>query len=141
MCPSAATCLPVDSCFSELALCNLVQRFDLPTTNFIVFGLTQTGLEPTIYHTRGEHPKHYITNTLSHDVSDANPVYNPWQPFGSAIVYYYIPKIILLSFTKQSIKVFKHLIVVLKETTFDVMIVEFFNDYLNLGAQLYFTFI
>jgi hypothetical protein len=45
-----------------------------------------------------------------------------------------MPKIILLSFTKQSFKVFKHLIVVLEETTFDVMIVELFNDYLNLGA-------
>ena len=62
------------------------------------------------------------------------PGLQPLTTFGSAIVYYYIPKIILLSFTKQSFKVFKHLIVVLEETTFDVMIVEFFNDYLNLGA-------
>jgi hypothetical protein len=31
-------------------------------TNFIVFGLTRWGLEPTIYHTRGEHTNHYTTN-------------------------------------------------------------------------------
>ena len=34
-------------------------------TNFIVFGLTQPGLEPTIYRTRGEHANHYATNTVS----------------------------------------------------------------------------
>jgi hypothetical protein len=28
-------------------------------SNFIVFGLTRSGLEPTIYHTRGEHANHY----------------------------------------------------------------------------------
>ena len=27
-------------------------------TNFIVFGLTRSGLEPMIYHTRGEHVNH-----------------------------------------------------------------------------------
>jgi hypothetical protein len=30
--------------------------------NFIVFGLTRSGLEPTIYHTRGEHANHYATD-------------------------------------------------------------------------------
>jgi hypothetical protein len=34
MCPSGATCLPVDSCFSELALIN-------PTTKRV--GLVQSG--------------------------------------------------------------------------------------------------
>jgi hypothetical protein len=29
-------------------------------TNFIFFGLTRAGLEPTIYRTRGEHANHYI---------------------------------------------------------------------------------
>ena len=33
-------------------------------TNFIVFGFTQPGLEPTIYHTRGEHTYHYTTDVL-----------------------------------------------------------------------------
>ena len=48
--------------------------FDLPSsfwvitreatnTNFIVvFGLTWSGFEPTIYHTRGEHTNHYTTD-------------------------------------------------------------------------------
>jgi hypothetical protein len=31
-------------------------------TNFIVFDLTRPGLEPTIYHTRGEHVNHYATD-------------------------------------------------------------------------------
>ena len=33
-------------------------------TNCIVFGLTRTGLEPTIYRTRGEHANHYTTNAV-----------------------------------------------------------------------------
>ena len=33
-------------------------------TNFIVFGLTQSGLEPTIYHSRGEHANHYTTDVV-----------------------------------------------------------------------------
>ena len=28
----------------------------------LVFGLTQTGLEPKIYHTQGEHANHYTTD-------------------------------------------------------------------------------
>jgi hypothetical protein len=32
--------------------------------NFIVFGLTRPGLEPTIYRTRGEHANHYATNAV-----------------------------------------------------------------------------
>jgi hypothetical protein len=31
-------------------------------TNFIVFGLTWSGLEPTIYRTRDEHTNHYTTD-------------------------------------------------------------------------------
>jgi hypothetical protein len=30
--------------------------------NVIVFGLTRWGLEPMIYHTRGEHANHYTTD-------------------------------------------------------------------------------
>ena len=33
-------------------------------TNFIVFGLTWPGLEPTIYHTRGEHVNYYTTDAV-----------------------------------------------------------------------------
>ena len=34
-------------------------------TNFIVFGLNRSGLEPTIYNTRGEHANHYTTDVVS----------------------------------------------------------------------------
>ena len=33
-------------------------------TNFIVFGLTQFGLEPTIYHTLSEYANHYTTEVV-----------------------------------------------------------------------------
>jgi hypothetical protein len=33
-------------------------------TNFIVFGLTRLGLDPTIYHTRGEHANYYTTDPV-----------------------------------------------------------------------------
>jgi hypothetical protein len=33
-------------------------------TNFIVFGLTQPVLEPTIYRTQGEHDNHYATDAV-----------------------------------------------------------------------------
>jgi hypothetical protein len=36
----------------------------LADTNFIVFGLTRSGLEPTIYHTRVEHTNHYTTDEV-----------------------------------------------------------------------------
>ena len=32
--------------------------------NFIVNGLTRPGLEPTVYHTRGEHTDHYTTHVV-----------------------------------------------------------------------------
>ena len=35
-------------------------------TNFIVFGFTQSGLELTIYRTRGEHANHYVTVVLAY---------------------------------------------------------------------------
>jgi hypothetical protein len=37
-------------------------------TNFIVFGLTRSGLEPTIYHTRFEHANNYTTDTVIYSV-------------------------------------------------------------------------
>jgi hypothetical protein len=42
---------------SLLFLLNAYSR-EATNTNFIVFGLTRPGLEPTIYHTRGEHANH-----------------------------------------------------------------------------------
>ena len=34
-------------------------------TNFVVFGLTRSGLEPTIYYTRAEHANHYNTDAVN----------------------------------------------------------------------------
>ena len=34
------------------------------TTSYIVFGMTQSGLEPTIYHTQGGCDNHYTTDAL-----------------------------------------------------------------------------
>ena len=34
-------------------------------TNFIVFGLNRSVLEPTIYHTQGEHANHYATEAVN----------------------------------------------------------------------------
>ena len=33
-------------------------------TNFIVFGLARTGLDPTIYRIRGEHANHYASDAV-----------------------------------------------------------------------------
>ena len=33
-------------------------------SNFIIFGLTRSGLEPTMYCTRGEHVDHYTTDAI-----------------------------------------------------------------------------
>jgi D-alanyl-D-alanine dipeptidase len=34
-------------------------------TNFIVFGLTRSGLESTIYRTQGKHANHYSTDVVN----------------------------------------------------------------------------
>ena len=34
--------------------------------NFIIFGLTRPGFEPTIYRTQGEHANHYTTDAVDH---------------------------------------------------------------------------
>jgi hypothetical protein len=44
-------------------------------TNIIVFGLTRPGLEPTIYHTRGEHANHYTTDAVEKNVIEDLKVY------------------------------------------------------------------
>ena len=38
--------------------------WEVTNTNFIVFGLTRSELEPTIYPTRGEHANHYTTDAV-----------------------------------------------------------------------------
>ena len=39
----------------------LAKKEQLP---ILVIGFTQSGLEPTIYRTQGEHANHYTTNTV-----------------------------------------------------------------------------
>jgi hypothetical protein len=41
-------------------------------TNLIEFGLTRSVVEPTIYHTRGEHANHYAIDAVT--IYDINPV-------------------------------------------------------------------
>jgi hypothetical protein len=45
-----------------LLLNDAVLSGEATNTNLIVFGLTQPGLEPTIYRIRGEHTNHYRTD-------------------------------------------------------------------------------
>jgi hypothetical protein len=37
-------------------------------TIFIVFGLTRSGFEPKIYHTRGEHANDYTTDAMENQI-------------------------------------------------------------------------
>ena len=39
----------------------LAEKQQLP---ILVFGLTKSGLEPIIYHTRGHHTSHYTTDVV-----------------------------------------------------------------------------
>ena len=51
-------------------------------TNFIVFRLTRSGLEPTIYHTLGEHANHYTTDepTIYHTLGEHASHYTTDEP-------------------------------------------------------------
>ena len=46
-----------------------VLRGEATNTNFIVFGLTLPGLEPTIYRTRGEHANHYTNGGVNKNLN------------------------------------------------------------------------
>jgi hypothetical protein len=50
---------------SMLFLLNAACLTEKTNTKFIVFGLTRPGLEPTTYHTRGEHANHYATDIVA----------------------------------------------------------------------------
>ena len=39
---------------------------EVTNTNFIVFGLTRSGFEPTIYCTRDKHANHYTTDAVNY---------------------------------------------------------------------------
>jgi hypothetical protein len=53
--------LPTQPVFAISPQCCVLSR-EATNTNFIVIGLTQIELEPTIYRTRGEHTKQYTTD-------------------------------------------------------------------------------
>ena len=49
--------IPSQPAFARSPYCRVLSG-EATNTNFIVFGLTRPGLEPTIYRTRGEHANH-----------------------------------------------------------------------------------
>ena len=57
-------------------------------TNFIVFGLTRSGIEPTTCSTRGEHTNHYTTDAFSNN--------GAFQSYKHTGIYYYPSFCILL---------------------------------------------
>ena len=59
-----AACLEEKQHMSLLILLNAVSGEET-NTNFIVFGLTRQGLEPTIYRTRDEHDNNYTIDVVS----------------------------------------------------------------------------
>jgi hypothetical protein len=50
---------------SLLFLLNAVYLAEKQQIPILVFGLTQSGLEPTIYRTRGEYANNYATNAVT----------------------------------------------------------------------------
>ena len=50
---------------------------EVTNTNFIVFGLTRLGPEPTIYSTRDDRGTHYTTDAVrALEILDINTYYN-----------------------------------------------------------------
>ena len=45
-------------------------------TNFLVFGVTRPGLKSRIYHTRGKHANHYVTDVVDHVNSEVTAYCN-----------------------------------------------------------------
>ena len=54
-----------DSEPTSLCSFSFLLSVEATNTNFVVFGLTRLGLEPTIYRTRGEHTNHYTTDAVA----------------------------------------------------------------------------
>jgi hypothetical protein len=55
--------IPIQPVFALSPYCYVLSG-EATKTNFIVFDLTQSGLEATIYHTRGGHAQHYATDAV-----------------------------------------------------------------------------
>jgi len=54
---------PSQPFFALIPWCCMLNK-EAANTNYIIFGLTRLGLEPTIYHTRGQHANYYTTNAV-----------------------------------------------------------------------------
>jgi hypothetical protein len=59
--------IPSQRVFALAPECCLLSG-EATNTNFIVFGLTRSGLEPMIYRTLGEHTNHYTTNAVQNEL-------------------------------------------------------------------------
>jgi hypothetical protein len=57
------SCIPNQPVFALTPYCCVLSG-EATNTNFIVLCLTRSGLEPTIYRTRGEHANHYTINAV-----------------------------------------------------------------------------
>jgi hypothetical protein len=55
--------IPSQPVFALSPLCCVLSG-EATNGNLIVFGLTPSVLEPTIYHTQGEHANHYTTDAV-----------------------------------------------------------------------------
>ena len=70
--------IPSQPVFALTHSCSVL-RVEATNTNFIVFGLTRLGLEPTIYRTRGEHAGHYTTDAIHFILIPSQPVFVNWN--------------------------------------------------------------
>jgi hypothetical protein len=52
---------------------------DSEPTSLVVFDLTRSGLEPTIYNTRGKHTNHYTTDAVSSRICFSYLLYRPFN--------------------------------------------------------------
>ena len=69
-------------------------RGEATNTNFIVFSLTRSGLEPTFYHTWGEHANHYTTNAVGTYLNMSFWLKYFWTfRFSSFNIYNWIPTV------------------------------------------------
>jgi hypothetical protein len=61
---------PVFALTPQCVLCG-----EATTTSYIVFGMTQSGLEPTIYLTRGEYDNHYASDPVPSKTKQTHNAY------------------------------------------------------------------
>ena len=69
--------IPSQPVFALSPQCCVLSR-EATNTNLIVFGLTRPRLEPTVYHTRGEHANHYATDAVCMYITRLSSSYTSW---------------------------------------------------------------